>query len=488
MKHTKFFVILVLFFVNGLFVGAKSLPTKAIGKPKIFLSEEMSWQWEAIAENRDWGELSDLPWKVYIDKDEVKVFDKPSASASVTQTCHFMSSYYVADIQNGYALLFTQEFPSLKISSKAKVCGWVSVDDLLLWTSSIRTREQVCKKAVIADNIQHSAYSNIFSKSPSKIQYNGFRADTMGIYYVFKETSESALLFTGSSFDDNLLTKRHGWMRHKNYINWNTRLCLEPNFGEDVAGLTAAIFDDKGEAESYRHIGIGNMTPIWKYELQTKRSDPRWIRFPILDVDQQFIFEVASLYFPLFVDSIDKDFIDYLQSVGISPKDIEILKNNRSSIKLKGYTSRLSNNKPVFTTSVFMSQTELKLLINSLESLNSNTTNNPRKDLQDALIKLVLIYIGQIQDPGDVNIDDLMQAIKGFGKSMGGRNPLNNINIKQLTNPNVVPNKLIEYFKETIAKDVMRLKQKLTDKSCYFTLNGEKYYYILVDDMPLQDW
>jgi len=464
MKQVKILAIFALLYANCFLVSARSLPDTAMGMPKIFLNEEMSWHWEEIAQKRDWGELSDHPWKVYIDKEDVKAFDKPSSSALVIQTCHFMDSYYVAEIKNGYALLFTQEVPSLKISSKAKACGWVSVGDLLLWHTCPRTVNQISRKVIIFKDSNIDETIPRFSKSPNCPVHNGFEPNLFEIYYVFKETSHSVLLFLGNSIDDCKMTNCHGWLSCGNYIRWDTRLCFEPNFEEDVAGLTAAIFEDKENANIYKYAGIGNNATIWKYELSTKRPDPRLMRFPVMDVDARFITKVSSFYKP----SLD-NFLDTVKG--------------GYAIHVEGYTARISLGKEVFTTSVFMSKSELDMLIRSLESLISSNVENQRIELQKALRNIALIYIGQIND--EMDLDALSVAVNEIGKAMG-RNPLGGINIKMITDPNKVPQRIIDDLIEKLTEDAMRLREIEHDKSCYFTFNGERYYYILVDDMPLQ--
>jgi len=775
MKYIKSIIAVVLLVITCSYAGAQSLPDMAMGKPKIFLNEELSWQWEKIAANRNWGESSDQPWKVYVDCEGVKAYSHPSQNSSVVRTCSFLDAYYVATIEGGYALLFSQAESSLTISSHAKVCGWVSVDNLLLWTTCPRTRNQVYRKALIVKDIDdienyNSESSPYFSKSPTELIASGLRATQLEIYFVFKENAKSALMFLGRTVDENLLTKHHGWMRRAEYTNWNERLCFEKNFGDDVAGLFAAIYDDKEKAIDFKGKGLGDMTVVWKEPLETKRSEPRVVRFPILDLDKQYVAQVATIsqfsaeggggvsskklldvrkkldviddklstinvvfvvdatssmkdyYRPMamavlramkhdelakkkinfgavvyrnyadskggsynlsekkdltsdynsvaewlsgrqcgsaeLVDSyeamfyglnraadmfkdkstcnfiilvgdaaskepdphglnisglatklaskevnfvafqvnhtnkpayddfssqvnriminelsildqkkiergdfklhdnlyeylgdnkwplvsagykfadigmsesasnleilVEKKIVDFnnlalknqqdfqkvldrlqagnsdgpmgtkvtediirrLKEMGLTDEEIEVMRKSSAAIKLKGYTTRISRNKEVFATSVFMTKVELDMLIRSLESLNSNSEENKRLNLQKTLKKLALIYIGQ-SDCDDMDVDALLEAVNGIGKAMG-KSPLNGTSIKNITDPNKVTEVLIDDFIKTIKKDVDKLRKLVNDKSCYFTFNGERYYYILVEDMPLQ--
>ena len=133
-----------------------------------------------------------------------------------------------------------------------------------------------------------------------------------------------------------------------------------------------------------------------------------------------------------------------------------------------------------------MAKPELDLLIQSLSSVNSNVSENPRKELQDALKNLALSYIGQNANADDLEVDDVMNAVLGL-TSVTGSSPLSGINIKDIPYPSRVSQAQINSFMSSISKDVDRLKKKRTDKSCYFdSPNGLRYYYILFEDMPLQ--
>ena len=133
-----------------------------------------------------------------------------------------------------------------------------------------------------------------------------------------------------------------------------------------------------------------------------------------------------------------------------------------------------------------MAKPELDLLIQSLSSVNSNVSENPRKDLQDAIKNLALSYIGQNANTDDLEVDVVMEAVTGL-TGITGRTVLSGINLKDITNPSKVSQAQINSFIQLIANDVEVLKKKRTDKSCYFdSSNNMRYYYILLEDMPLQ--
>ena len=180
--------------------------------------------------------------------------------------------------------------------------------------------------------------------------------------------------------------------------------------------------------------------------------------------------------------------IDFLKEKGFTDADIRILKEKNTTLKIKGFATRVAGTVDVFTPCVFMAKPELDLLIQSLSSVNRNVSENPRKDLQDALKNLALSYIGQSASSDDLEVETVMEAVTGL-TGIVGKTVLSGINLKDITNPSKVTETQINDFIESISKDVDRLKQRRTDKSCYFdSPNGLRYYYILMEDMPLQNY
>lgn len=757
-----------------------SLPAKAMGMPKVFQNEEESWNWDNIARERNWGECSSQFWRVYIDREGVKAYESPKPTSKVVNTFKFMNKediLYVAKIQNGYALLYKEKYEqtNLDISKQAISQGWVSVDELLLWSTCPRTISQVYQKAVILkdvdalqDNRDINEASPDFSKSPENSIPTGYRAIDLEFYFVYKIVNGSALLLQDNKITTAINSSKKGWMKQGLYTQWNDRLCFEPNFGEDVKGIAAAVFSSTSNAKMFKSNGgsATNMNPLWIENLGDKRWAPKKVRFPVIDIDKSYIATVgtissfssvssvmvssevdrlmnlidaietklrrinvvfvidgtssmrnyyqpmaraltqamsqnemhgANMYFgavvyrnyaddkegrlveripltqdynavanwlvsrecrsigsshyeamyngietaldqmnwnndncnflvlvgdaanadqdarkktidgiakkmankeinfvvfqanhmdhaayhtfPLQVQRImfselgeiskkaitrsdfklrnqlytyvnsdkfliisagfrfaeinkseseinlknlveDKivDFkrqaeenltrlhmgieaidnsnemtefaagaIDFLKEKGFTDADIKMLKERNTTLKIKGFATRVAGSKDVFTPCVFMAKPELDLLIKSLSSVNSNVSENPRKELQDALKNLALSYIGQNANADDLEVDDVMNAVLGL-TSVTGSSPLSGINIKDITNPSRVSQAQINSFMSSIAIDVDRLKKRRADKSCYFdSPNGLRYYYILFEDMPLQN-
>lgn len=293
----------------GTIEAQMSLPDKAMGIPKVFLDEEESWNWADVVSNRNWGECSSQFWRVYVDRDGVQAHESPNVTSRVVNTFSFMDKddiLYVAKIQNGYALLYKEKYEqtNLEISKRAKSQGWVSVDELLLWSTCPRTISQVYQKAVIlkdVDAIQNKKDINEaspeFSKSPNATISTGRRATDLEFYFVYKIVNGSALLLEDNKITTALASSKKGWMRRGLYTQWNDRLCFEPNFGSDVEGNEAAVFSEKTHARMFKSNGgsASGMNPYWREMLSEKRWAPKKIRFPVIEMDRSYIATVGTI-------------------------------------------------------------------------------------------------------------------------------------------------------------------------------------------------
>ena len=293
----------------GTIKAQMTLPDKAMGIPKVFLDEEESWNWADIVSNRSWGECSSQFWRVYVDRDGVKAHESPNVTSKVVNIFNFMDKddiLYVARIQNGYALLYKEKYEqtNLAISKNAKSQGWVSVDELLLWSTCPRTTSQVYQKAVIlkdVDELQNKKDLNVaspeFSKSPSSMVSTGRRATDLEFYFVYKIVNGSALLLEDNKITTAIASSKKGWMRQGLYTQWNDRLCFEPNFGRDVEGEEAAVFSEKTSARMFKSNGgtSRDLNPIWKEALGEKRWAPKKVRFPVIEMDRSYIATVGTI-------------------------------------------------------------------------------------------------------------------------------------------------------------------------------------------------
>ena len=109
MKHI-FAHLSILFMLFPVITNAQmSLPSKAMGKPVIFENEQESWAWEDVVISRRWGKLTQHFWIVYVDREGVKSHKEPSPYGKTERVLSFMDAFFVAKVENGYALLYEEK-------------------------------------------------------------------------------------------------------------------------------------------------------------------------------------------------------------------------------------------------------------------------------------------------------------------------------------------------------------------------------------------
>lgn len=236
-------------------------PSVAYGKPKCFeQNNNHSYRWEQIVEDRDFGELTSNPWVVYVCNEGATVYEEPRLTSRIlTKDIHFMEDFYVADLTDGFALLFYYdsklegdnglEIPSQIISKKSifkqnrrtnGYIGWVSLDDLLLWDITPKTKEGIFQKITVVKNVQvasnfKSMPQLFMDEECTIIGENPQTLNALDFYFTFKKSETgNALVYANYQLDGRMLNKKVGWIKVGEFIDWNTRICWEPAFGEDI--------------------------------------------------------------------------------------------------------------------------------------------------------------------------------------------------------------------------------------------------------------
>lgn len=300
-RCTIFFMAMMAMNLGGVFAAPK-LPEKAMGKPRVFLEENKSYEWSNVVRNKQWGALTSQYWRVYIDRDGVNSYENPSRSSNVEKkNLEFMSAYYVAKIEGDFALLYEEKYvqTNLLISKDAKSIGWVELSKLLMWDICPRTQGQVYQKAVILKDIDAiqdkrdiNEVSPRFSSSPSQMNSTGKRATELEFYFIYKMSEEgAALLLTESRIqNENALKRmpRMGWMKRGNFTIWNDRLCYEPNFDNPGSSAQAAIFQREADAQQYKRTGEISGPVLWRDKLPSKRWPAKKTRFPVLKMSDRY--------------------------------------------------------------------------------------------------------------------------------------------------------------------------------------------------------
>jgi hypothetical protein len=196
----------------------------------------------AIKEIRDYsGTKSGKVWVAISDRENNKTYSSPNSSASQESTLRFCDKLFVAEIKNGFALVFTSDskqydYPNI---SSPNWKGWVPVENLLMWDQCPKNANQIYNKGIV---IYSPSQGNSVKKNPNYLlspnsgasESSVFSSD-LDILYIMKKakvsdktyfllSTKNILDFNGR-FEDDLL----GWLSGDYLTEWNYRLLLEPS-------------------------------------------------------------------------------------------------------------------------------------------------------------------------------------------------------------------------------------------------------------------
>lgn len=322
---------------------ALTLPSQAMGRPKIFDQVDKSYHWDQMVKNRDFSSLTNNAWTVYVVNDGCKAYDSPSKSAKeISANLHFMEDFFVASISGDFALLFyyDKRLDGLTIPVEATrqvsqftahgrrngYVGWVSIDDLLLWTMCPQTKDGIFKKIAVVKDINALTHSNVntnpelfvdaqCSKSASSPNY----VNALDFYFAFKKDDVgNVLVYKNYQFEGDMRYQIVGWLKYGEYIDWNTRICWEPAFDGSINDF-AYSFASNAAAYDYDLSQIRS-----KSALSNQRKSPNIPRSPVLTYNKQ----VAQL--SVLATTSGSTDVDYDKVI----REIETLKQSLSKINV----------------------------------------------------------------------------------------------------------------------------------------------------------
>lgn len=239
-------------------------------------------------------------WVVFSDREGNPVYAAPDGKTPCG-SLHIGEKLYIAEIQDGYALVFydpKNDFP--RISANAQSKGWIPMKNLLLWDKGLSDDIGISQKAVIcADldkkgNIKDDAERQRFD---SPVGGSGLKISTdMTFYYILKQTGTRFLL--GKNARINSASDLYGWVEESSFVHWNYRTCLEPTWDiDDVQYFTSKYVQwrvypnrDKmtGDAPNQQVYSTEKRvrtekTPQYAEEYQYRTMPVAYLRYPILD-------------------------------------------------------------------------------------------------------------------------------------------------------------------------------------------------------------
>ena len=241
-----------------------------------------------------------VSWYVYSDRNNNKTMDSPNSQIPFGRVLDFMQPLLVKDVQGSWLHVYIPyEVNNGRANSKPIDAGWIKADKTVLSGYSVLTDQGATKKAMALISIQEGVLNKSQLEKISK-KYD-FWWDPAGrkkkkesgrfkIYFILKERGGMKLLSTTDRLGINKLelqTSVDGWMRNSHLTSWNSRLCLEPAFGEEIVeqypNKTADIYATEGLLSSWSQSGYVNTDGrVKSYKLQRSMIEPEIMRLPII--------------------------------------------------------------------------------------------------------------------------------------------------------------------------------------------------------------
>ena len=350
MKNKHTLIVSMCLLICGL-SSAQKLPKQSLvwlpeyiantGKVQSDWAKSQKWQDWAVAKikNNDFGKANTLVWKVYSDRANNKTYTEPDAFSTVHSTLAFMEQLNVAEIRNGFALVYKSYYAGFEIKD-AQCFGWIPVDNLLLWEECPLTHSKIYQKAlVVHDPIKHGSIAEknppFFTEPDKRAGVNPYqRAKDLEIYFVMKTVdvgnSKYYLLSRSMLIGSNTQTV-YGWMPGDYITEWNQRLLVEPTHASIMVdyykskNIFPTIFSEMDDARQLWTNELMN-NPLWLYrDFSDKRMHQYAMRNPILTKGEI----AADIYSVASISSMSSKIIDPELL-----KRIELLKQAKDNINV----------------------------------------------------------------------------------------------------------------------------------------------------------
>ena len=180
-------------------------------------------------------------------------------------------------------------------------------------------------------------------------------------------------------------------------------------------------------------------------------------------------------------DVLSSEIVRWMKNKGFTESQIKILQDEQ--IKVSGYSSAkiINPRLDVFDYTVFLTKTEFDELIKDLEIVYRPYSPSRRKDFQDALKSLALSYVGQ-SNIDDYEVDEIMKDILGGVPYVS--NSLSGIKVRDIIEPKRLSEFKLDSYMANFKQRLAYFEYIESNKIYYFESNGQRYYWIPVDEMP----
>lgn len=311
----RYYSLLLVIVVTFVASSALHAQKKVLGKPESFNNpidyfDNESRYYKFLREGTK-NPSRENAWLVVSDRDKNPVYEKPTFASGQTSTINFGDYFYVLEEKEDWIHIASARVDELKVVDLQEVHGWVPKDKMLLWTSGLLDQNtKINKKAFLlnrADQIE------AVLQMPDKDIVEIFRDPNSEVkdpprkifdyYFIFKKDTDRGMYLLSEEAvvtPINLKEKLIGWVSDRRISEWNTRICLEPNYDDSAfeerknnPQFHVRAFDTQDNAQNYAMSVADESGVFWKDDpvrLPPKKlaeSNPRRfkgnvVRFPML--------------------------------------------------------------------------------------------------------------------------------------------------------------------------------------------------------------
>ena len=470
-------IIIFVFFVFVTSVNAQKFK-RVLGRPVAFAAPlNNSTYYLSSTKDRE----SSIPWVVICDRsnpDRTKTYAEPSESSHTVKTLKFKDWFYVLEENGDWIRIGKATMKSgVRIASNFKDFGWIKKENMLLWTTGfLNSRTQISQKAFLKADKNFNQIIK-FYKGP----YTGELIEKKSIYdfyFILKSENDRYLLAKrfrlsprlSADWDFNLL----GWVAGHRVIEWDTQICLEPNFEQKA-------FDERKQNKSFRLIGFTSEMAAKSYAFNgvVDSSSIAW------DLDKIKFLEKSNLRYPgnsfrlLFIGNSNSNFKTLMGNSSTGFKEIYIPK------KIKGAKY------PTYSCVLFMPDEDLDRYTNRIEQIayavNGATPAELRQEIYFMFIDLLEYYTGDINDEKNekMSTEDIRRIMHGMeNEGFADLGKSTDFVIKDILSKKKMPDEKVRIFSEEILENARKLKKVQKQGKDYefsYTSGGNTYFWIPID-------
>lgn len=179
---------------------------------------------------------SSKAWAVISDRDDNPTYDRPNGNK--LKTINFRDYFYVTEERGEWIRIAKGRSNGLQLASTEDF-GWVQKSKMLLWTTGlVNERTGIHEKTFLLNKAEDIDIIVQLEKKEIVPLYRGpqtgTKAENLYIYkffFVYKKENNKYLI--GSEYitsNYNVERVLVGWVSEQRCADWNTRICVEPNF------------------------------------------------------------------------------------------------------------------------------------------------------------------------------------------------------------------------------------------------------------------